>query len=104
MSNVLDVPMRALSQGRQPPLLIDREKFRQNFNKRHFIFSHRLRGNPLFSLPRLIELARDTAQSRPEDLYYDAGVTDIDERWGPSRSTRRSGALKQRRLDCPQGR
>jgi hypothetical protein len=84
MSNVLDVPMRTLSQGRQPLLLIDREKFRQNFNKRHFIFSHRLRGNPLFSLPRLIELARDTAQSRPEDLYYDAGVTDIDARWGSS--------------------
>jgi hypothetical protein len=84
MSSVLDVPSQAVSQSRQSLLLIDREKFRQNFNKRHFVLSHRLRGNPLLSLPRIIELARDTALSRPDDLYYDAGVTDIDERWGIS--------------------
>ncbi len=63
-------------------LLIDKDKFSQNFNKHHFSLQHRLTGHPLFALPRIIELARDTAASRPDDLYYDAGVTDINERWG----------------------
>jgi len=37
------------------------EVFRKNFNRRHFILQHELTGHPLFELPRLIELARDTA-------------------------------------------
>jgi hypothetical protein len=84
MSSVSDVSSPAASQSRQPLLVIDREEFRQNFNKRHFILSHRLCGNPLLALPRLIELARDTALSRPDDIYYDAGVTDLNQRWGTS--------------------
>jgi hypothetical protein len=60
------------------------EIFRDCFNKRHFVLRHALTGNPLFELPRLIELARDTAATRPDDLYYDAGVTDLNERWGTS--------------------
>jgi hypothetical protein len=87
MSSVSDVPSQAVSRSRQPLLLIDRDKFRQNFNKRNFILSHRLCGNPLFSLPRIIELARDTALSRPDDIYYDSGVTDLNERWGTSPSS-----------------
>jgi hypothetical protein len=58
--------------------------FREHFNRRHFLFEHALSGHPLFQLPRLVELARETAQTRPSDLYYDAGVTDIGERWGAS--------------------
>lgn len=84
MSSVLDVPSQPASQSRQPLVLIDREKFRQNFNKRHFMLSHRLYGHPLLALSRIIELARDTALTRPNDLYYDSGVTDINERWGTS--------------------
>src|SRR5690242_8577697 len=61
------------------------ELFHENFNKRHFVLHHELTGHPLFELPRLIELARTTAQERPDDLYYDAGVTDLNERWGTSR-------------------
>jgi len=60
------------------------ETFRECFNKRHFVLHHELTGHPLFELPRLLELARDTAGRRPDDLYYDAGVTDINERWGTS--------------------
>ncbi len=63
------------------------EVFRERFNKRHFIFEHALSGHPLFQLPRLIELARDTARTRPGDLYYDEGVTDLNERWGTSPSS-----------------
>ena len=33
-------------------------------------------------MPRLIELARNTAATRADDLYYDAGVQDIRQRWG----------------------
>jgi hypothetical protein len=60
------------------------ELFRECFNKRHFVLNHNLASEPLFDLPRLIELARDTATQRPSDLYYDAGVADINERWGNS--------------------
>jgi hypothetical protein len=60
------------------------EIFRDSFNKRHFVLHHDLAGSPLFELSRLIELARDTAASRPDDIYYDAGVADIGERWGKS--------------------
>jgi len=60
------------------------ETFQECFNKRHFVLHHELTGQSLFELPRLIELARDTAANRPDDLYYDAGVTDLNERWGTS--------------------
>src|SRR5438105_13466669 len=46
------------------------EVFREHFNSRHFVLHHQLTGHPLFELPRLIELARDTAAKRPDDLYY----------------------------------
>jgi hypothetical protein len=65
-------------------LKLDPTLFSERFNQRHFLLQHTLSGHPLFQLPRLIELARDTAKQRPWDLYYDAGVTDIGERWGTS--------------------
>lgn len=58
--------------------------FKERFNRRHFLFEHSLSEHPLFKLPRLIELARDTQRDRPKHLYYDAGVTDLNERWGTS--------------------
>jgi hypothetical protein len=57
------------------------QTFRECFNKRHFVLHHQLAGSPLFELPRLIELARDTAARRPDDIYYDTGVTDVSARW-----------------------
>jgi hypothetical protein len=60
------------------------DTFREHFNNRHFVLHHELSDHPLFELPRLIELARATSVSRPDDLYYDAGVTDLNERWGTS--------------------
>jgi hypothetical protein len=58
------------------------ELFQSSFNRQHFVLRHELTGQPLFELPRLIELARATAAQRPTDLYYDAGVTDLNQRWG----------------------
>ena len=59
----------------------DPEEFRRQFNRASFEFQHRLVGHPLFELPRLLELARDTARERPKDLYYDAGKVRVDQRW-----------------------
>jgi hypothetical protein len=61
---------------------LDRDMFREKFNRRHFLFRHHLSGHPLFQLPKLIELARSTAATRADDLYYDAGVQEIHQRWG----------------------
>ena len=43
---------------------------------------HNLVNHPLFTLPRLLELAKTTRRDRPGDLYYDAGP-DVrpDQRW-----------------------
>ncbi len=84
MGSLVSDPLASATTAARPLLAIDRDKFRQNFNKRHFLLEHRLTGNALFALPRLIDLARDTALTRPSDLYYDAGVTDVNEKWGQS--------------------
>jgi hypothetical protein len=56
--------------------------FRENFNRASFEFGHNLTGHPLFRLDRLMELARVTQQTRPGDLYYDAGQeVGINQRW-----------------------
>jgi hypothetical protein len=67
-------------------LELRQETFRECFNKRTFGLRHGLSGHPLFELPRLIQLASDTAARRPDDLYYDAGVSDLNERWGTKSS------------------
>ncbi len=68
-----------------PALLrLSPEVFAERFNRRHFVLEHDLSGHPLFDPSRLLQLARDTADSRPSDLYYDAGVTDLNEKWGTS--------------------
>jgi hypothetical protein len=65
-------------------LKLSTELFAANFNRRPFELKHALADHSLFELPRLIELAKATAELRPTDLYYDAGVTDLNERWGTS--------------------
>ncbi len=63
---------------------MDRAVFRDSFERRHFTLGHALAGSELFQLPRLIELARDTAETRPTDLYFDAGDIEIGQRWASS--------------------
>jgi hypothetical protein len=85
MSEVLERPVA-------PPAAADhmielgRDEFAEKFNRRHFVFRHHLSDHRLFELPRLIQLARETAAARADDLYYDAGVQDVSERWGTSRA------------------
>ncbi len=47
--------------------------FPQKFNRLPFLFEHSLANHPLFSMPRLYELALETRRARPEELYFDAG-------------------------------
>ena len=82
MSEVLDRPISRLQTEHSRVLEFDRDEFRAKFNRRQFVFRHHLSDHPLFQLPRLIDLARSTAASRADDLYFDAGVQDIGQRWG----------------------
>ena len=71
----------ALREPGGPLLKIDPTRFAQHFNQRHFIVEHRLKDHPLFTLPRLLELAKEVANKWPDDLYYDRGVTNVGARW-----------------------
>ncbi len=82
MSIVLDIPIAGAEADAWRVIELDRNVFHEKFNRRQFVFRHHLNDHPLFKLPRLIELARSTATARPDDLYYDAGVQDIGQRWG----------------------
>jgi cupin-like protein len=58
------------------------DEFRPRFNQCPFQFEHTLANHPLFTLPRLLELAKSTQQNRPMDLYYDTGDSvRVDQRW-----------------------
>jgi hypothetical protein len=82
MSETLESPNARLAPDEGRMMALDRDVFHEKFNRRHFIFHHHLSDHPLFKLPRLIELARSTAATRADDVYYDAGVQDIGQRWG----------------------
>ena len=79
------------TRNRQPtggPYIRPNEHFRPDFNQKPFAFLHNLVNHPLFTLPRLLELAKATRRDRPGDLYYDAGPTfapiSDGTRWGRS--------------------
>jgi len=57
------------------------EQFRSEFDRSSFEFRHRLASHPAFTLERLMELAQETQLTRPGNLYYDAGITDLNQRW-----------------------
>jgi len=62
--------------------IIPSSDFAGKFNRESFVFHHNLAQHPLFTLPRLFQLARDTQRSRPQDLYYDAAQNvGIGQRW-----------------------
>ncbi len=79
-------------------LTIDRELFRENFNRSHFMVGHELADHPLFQIPRLIELANEVATKWPNDLYYEHGEASIGDRWG-SRPTSLSIDETMRRIE-----
>lgn len=54
---------------------------RSMIDKRSFVFTHSLAGHPLFSVEKLLEVAK-SASRRPGDLYFDAGDIKVDQKWG----------------------
>jgi hypothetical protein len=50
-------------------------------DRQSFVFEHSLAGHPLFTLEKLLEVAK-SASRRPGDLYFDAGDIRIDQKWG----------------------
>jgi hypothetical protein len=62
-------------------LNFDQLEVRDKFDRSQFTFGHDLAEHPEFAVPRLIELAKSTAEFRPADVYYDVGVVDIGQRW-----------------------
>jgi hypothetical protein len=62
-------------------IITDQKAARENFNRHSFEVSHRLSSNPLFQLPKLLELAERTVKSRPDDLYFDMGKIRTGQRW-----------------------
>jgi len=60
------------------PLAIDAEHFRTHFNQTPHLIRHNLGDHPLFTLPRLIELARRLPE---EHVEYNAGNIPISINW-----------------------
>jgi hypothetical protein len=67
--------------GKQDWLQVDRDEFREKFNRKSFEIQHSLATHPLFQLPKLLELAERTLRERPKEIYYDAGDVQVDQRW-----------------------
>jgi hypothetical protein len=68
--------------GQKKQLIQPGDEFREKFDRMPFQFFHGLADHPLFTLPRLLELAKTTKETRPKDLYYDAGKDiGIGQRW-----------------------
>lgn len=68
---------------RSPIFELDESDFKASFNRRPYLFQHRIAGHPLFNLPRLIELARGLPR---ELIDYNAGdiPVSIDPRLTPA--------------------
>ena len=60
---------------------VDPSAFRRDVNQRTFGLTHSLDSHPSFALPKLMELAERTLESRPGDLRYDLGDIKVDQRW-----------------------
>ncbi|ACK50646.1 transcription factor jumonji JmjC domain protein [Methylocella silvestris BL2] len=72
-----------------PELLVDPDgRFSRNYNRSPFQFPHGLKGDPLFELPSLVELAKRMPDH--SDTYWSNGKVDVTDAWGVSRDGRRT--------------
>ncbi|GAC1420880.1 MAG: hypothetical protein NVSMB5_13670 [Candidatus Velthaea sp.] len=58
----------------------EQEAFQSQFERVGFSFAHRLAGHPLFTLEKLIDLAKSLSEV-PSQVVYDAGDVRVDQRW-----------------------
>jgi len=68
-------------QNTRTSLDFDPEFIRRRLNCQWFALTHHLADHPLFTLPRLIQLASTTARERPDCLHYDVGASAVGQRW-----------------------
>jgi hypothetical protein len=58
-------------------------RFRDDFDRNHFIFHHNLAGNPLFELPALTELAEKLLKIEgPSAIRWKNSEAPVDAKWG----------------------
>jgi len=74
-NGAMDAPARCLE--------FDPSTFRDCFDREPFALRHQLAGNSLFTLARLAEFAR-FVEAQPNQVYADAGVADLNQRWDQS--------------------
>jgi hypothetical protein len=65
----------------------DGDLVRRKLNREWFAVEHHLSSHPLFSLPRLVELAKTTAVQRPQFLHFDVGAKSVSQRWDETPSS-----------------
>ena len=67
--------------GERRYINFEADEVRQKLNQQWFTVTHQLASHPLFTLPRLIELARTTAEKRPQFMHFDVGAKSVGQRW-----------------------
>jgi hypothetical protein len=72
--------MTAIPATQQASFAIERSG-RALIDKKSFVFTHTLAGHPLFTVEKLLEVAK-AASRRAGDLYFDAGDIKVDQKWG----------------------
>jgi uncharacterized glyoxalase superfamily protein PhnB len=68
-----------------PPRIIEPEgtRFRDDWDKNHFIFHHNLAANPLFTLPALTDLAEQLLKLEgPSAIRWKNSEAAVDDKWG----------------------
>jgi hypothetical protein len=77
----------------------DEPVFKQSFDKVPFFLTHRLADNPLFEIPKLLQLA-NVLKRDPHNISYDAGEIRVEQRW--NQRPRSSYTLEEamERIDC----
>ena len=56
------------------------QEIARRYNRKSFLFRHRLSGHPLFQLTSLVELARRQGD-RPDLAYWSSGLVEVRDRW-----------------------
>jgi hypothetical protein len=59
----------------------DEPMFRENYNLRPFLLSHRLAEHPLFQLDHLTAVAQAYAEQHPQRFYHDVGRAEVGRGW-----------------------
>jgi hypothetical protein len=65
-----------------------KQEIARYYNRKSFLFRHRLSGHPLFQLTSLIELARRHGD-QPDFAYWSSGPVDVRDRWEKGADQRR---------------